>query len=160
MPHLHEKIDFVSSVYIVNGDAVLLRKHDKYKMWLPPGGHIELDEDPSEAATREVKEEVGLDITLSGITSLTLQSDAADPSRDGRDIVVPYFINRHQVNETHEHISFEYFATANSRVVTQEEKELSDDIQWFTKDMLENPEYDIPKRVVRYAKKALEVLGT
>lgn len=87
MPHLHEKIDFVSSVYIVNGDAVLLRKHDKYKMWLPPGGHIELDEDPSEAAIREAKEEVGLDVTLSGITPLTPQSDAVDPSREGRDIV-------------------------------------------------------------------------
>ena len=60
MPHVHEKIDFTASVFIVNGDAVLLGKHEKFHRWLQPGGHIELDEDPNEAALREVKEETGL----------------------------------------------------------------------------------------------------
>ena len=45
MAHIHEKIDYAGDVLIVNGDAVLLRMHDKYDMWLPPGGHVELDED-------------------------------------------------------------------------------------------------------------------
>ncbi len=62
MPHIHEKIDFTVEVFIVYDNKVLLRKHDKYKKWLSIGGHIELDEDPNQAAIREVKEEVGLDI--------------------------------------------------------------------------------------------------
>jgi ADP-ribose pyrophosphatase YjhB (NUDIX family) len=66
MPHIHEKIDFVSDVFIVNNNSVLLRKHDKYKIWLPPGGHVELDEDMEEAALREVQEEVGLAVVLVG----------------------------------------------------------------------------------------------
>ena len=66
MPHIHEKIDFTVEVFIVHKDKVLLRMHDKYKKWMSVGGHIELHEDPVEAAHREVKEEVGLDIELVG----------------------------------------------------------------------------------------------
>ena len=64
MPHIHEKIDFTSEVFIVYQDKVLLRIHDKYGRWLSIGGHIELDEDPVQAAIREAKEEVGLDIEI------------------------------------------------------------------------------------------------
>ena len=68
MPHIHEKIDYAGDVLIVNGDAVLLRMHDKYDMWLPPGGHVELDEDFVEAAIREAKEEAGVDIKKQDLT--------------------------------------------------------------------------------------------
>ncbi len=66
MPHIHDTIDFTVEAFVVHNDKVLLRKHDKYKIWLSVGGHIELDEDPNQAAFREVKEEVGLDIELIG----------------------------------------------------------------------------------------------
>jgi len=55
MPHIHDKIDFTVEVFVVHQKAVLLRRHDKYKIWLSVGGHIELDEDPNQAAIREVK---------------------------------------------------------------------------------------------------------
>lgn len=64
MPHIHEKIDMVVDVFIVHNGRVLLRKHDKYHTWLGPGGHIELDEDPNEAALREMQEEAGLGVRL------------------------------------------------------------------------------------------------
>ena len=57
-------MDFCAETFIVYKNTVLLRKHDKLKRWLSVGGHIELYEDPSEAAVREVKEEVGLDVEL------------------------------------------------------------------------------------------------
>ena len=41
MSHIHEKIDFTITVYIVYGNKVLLRHHDKYDFWLGVGGHIE-----------------------------------------------------------------------------------------------------------------------
>ena len=53
-----------ATVYVVNGDRVLLHQHKKYKTWFPLGGHIEEDEFPHEAAMREVKEESGLAVTL------------------------------------------------------------------------------------------------
>jgi len=64
MPHIHKLIDFTVEVFIVHKHKVLLRRHDKYKKWLSIGGHIELHEDPVEAAIREVKEEVGLEVEV------------------------------------------------------------------------------------------------
>lgn len=38
----------------------LLHKHRKLGFWLPPGGHIDPNEEPHEAVIREVLEETGL----------------------------------------------------------------------------------------------------
>jgi len=53
MSHIHEKIDFTVEVFIVYKNKVLLRMHDKHHRWLSVGGHIELDEDPIQAAMRD-----------------------------------------------------------------------------------------------------------
>ena len=57
MPHIHDLIDFIVDAYIVHNNSVLLILHKKLKIWLPIGGHIELNEDPDEALMREIKEE-------------------------------------------------------------------------------------------------------
>lgn len=154
MPHINEKLDFVSDVFIVHENKVLLRKHDKYKVWLSVGGHIELGEDPTEAAIREAKEEVGLDITLVGNVTAV-----GDPKK-GKELLVPRFINRHWVNETHEHVSFIYFATTESTDIRQGETEISEDIRWFTKNELDDPTFGILEGVKFHAKSALEALRT
>lgn len=56
------KREFTASVYIIHEHKVLLIAHKKLNKWLSPGGHIEENETPGEAAKREVKEETGLDI--------------------------------------------------------------------------------------------------
>lgn len=66
MPHIHEKIDFTVSLFIVQDGKVLVIHHKKLGQWLPIGGHIELDEDPEQAAYREAREESGLEIELIG----------------------------------------------------------------------------------------------
>jgi 8-oxo-dGTP pyrophosphatase MutT (NUDIX family) len=152
MPHIHEKIDFAADVFIVNKDAVLLRMHDKYGTWFPPGGHVELDEDPAEAAVREAKEEVGLDVTLVG-------KKPADFEDGEREVLVPEFINRHKINDTHEHVSFVYFGTSESRDITQGETEISSNIKWFTKEELADSQYAVWPRVQNYARAALEALS-
>ena len=50
---------FTVAVFVVWEGKVLLHRHRKLGMWLPPGGHIEENELPDEAAVREVLEEVG-----------------------------------------------------------------------------------------------------
>ena len=55
---------FTSTGYIVHRDAVLLHWHLKLKTWLPPGGHIEPDEDPVQAVVREALEETGIEVTV------------------------------------------------------------------------------------------------
>lgn len=53
---------FVSTCYILDQNKFLLLFHLKHQKWLPPGGHIEANETPPEAARREVMEETGLEI--------------------------------------------------------------------------------------------------
>ena len=141
MPHIHEKIDFIAEAYIVHGGKVLLRQHDKYKIWAPVGGHIELDEDPTQTAVREAKEEVGLDIEIVG----------AIPTKnfdDSKDLVPPRFMNRHRINETHEHVSFLYFATTkNAEIEQSDADEISDDIRWLTHEQLDDPSLGISERI-------------
>ena len=52
---------FTVSGFVVDGDRTLLHWHPKLSIWLPPGGHIDPDEDPVEAVLREVREETGID---------------------------------------------------------------------------------------------------
>ena len=51
-------------VYFVPVDAanrcLLLGDHRKSGLWLPPGGHVEDDEDPRQAVIREAREELGI----------------------------------------------------------------------------------------------------
>jgi 8-oxo-dGTP pyrophosphatase MutT (NUDIX family) len=55
---------FTATVYIFHESKVLLHHHAKLGKWLPPGGHIEANETPPEAARREVREETGLEISF------------------------------------------------------------------------------------------------
>lgn len=151
MPHIHEKIDYAGDVFIVNEDAVLLRMHEKYDMWLPPGGHVELDEDIVEAALREAKEETGLDVTLLGTAP-----EAVDEGE--RELLIPRFINRHPVSDTHEHISFIYFGTSENRDLAPAEGEKTDGFMWFTKEDLADDSCGVTARVRHYAIAALEAV--
>jgi 8-oxo-dGTP diphosphatase len=52
-------------VYFVPVDAagrcLLLGDHRKSGLWLPPGGHVEVGEDPRAAVRREAEEELGIE---------------------------------------------------------------------------------------------------
>ncbi|MGE5561672.1 MAG: GNAT family N-acetyltransferase [Chloroflexota bacterium] len=58
--------EFAVAVFVVHGRSTLLLLHRKMNMWLPPGGHVEAGELPTEAAVREVREETGLAVELIG----------------------------------------------------------------------------------------------
>ena len=54
---------FTATAYVVHDGHVALHWHPKVKAWLPPGGHIEENEDPVQAVLRESaarEEETGL----------------------------------------------------------------------------------------------------
>ncbi|MEK7608235.1 MAG: NUDIX domain-containing protein [Patescibacteria group bacterium] len=153
MPHIHEKIDFTVEVFIVYNNTVLLRKHDKYKLWLSVGGHIELDEDPNQAAVREVKEEVSLDIEIAG-TKLKFNEDNYE------ELLPPRFLNRHRINESHEHVTMVYFAKTETDRIVQGSDEASESLRWFTAKELDDPQYGIKESVRHCAKSALEELSS
>ena len=55
---------FTVSGFVVHAGQVLLHWHPKVRAWLPPGGHIDANEDPTEAVVREVDEETGLRVEV------------------------------------------------------------------------------------------------
>ena len=53
-----------ATAYIVANGRTLLLWHHKLLMWLPPGGHLEANEDPVQGALREALEESGLAVRV------------------------------------------------------------------------------------------------
>ncbi len=51
---------FTATGYVTHRGRALLHWHPKVKAMLPPGGHIEVGEDPVTAVLREILEETGL----------------------------------------------------------------------------------------------------
>jgi len=154
MPHIHEKIDFTVDAYIVRGNKVLLRYHDKFDLWLAVGGHIELDENPNQAILREVKEEVGLDVTLYDKSART-----GGLNNKYKELIPPMFLNIHYINEIHQHCSMVYFATSKSEsVMPLEEEDRSDRCIWCTKeDLIKFTELE--PTIKFYALEALRILA-
>ncbi|NQV91290.1 NUDIX domain-containing protein [Candidatus Woesearchaeota archaeon] len=154
MAHIHYKIDLTAEVFIVFQNKVLLRKHDKYHIWLSVGGHIEIDEDPNQAAIREVKEEVGLNIELFHEKNYELTN-----LQGYKELIPPQFMNRHRINDCHEHVSLVYFAKSDTDQLILCENEKSSGCKWFAKEDLEDPKLELNTNIKMYAKKALEKLS-
>lgn len=152
MSHIHDKIDFTVGVFVVYKDKVLLRLHEKYHLWLSVGGHVDLGEDPTEAAVGEVKEEVGLDVKLWGGNKKFLGNRKVN---DYKELIPPVGMNRHRISPTHEHVDFTYFATSTTDKVIPENHD--DEWKWLTKDELSSQ--DILPDIKFYAELALEKLN-
>ncbi|MCA1838684.1 MAG: NUDIX domain-containing protein, partial [Actinobacteria bacterium] len=98
----HSRRHFTVAVFVVWEGKVLLHFHRKLGMWLPPGGHIERDELPDDAAVREVFEETGLRVELIG----EKREDVLDPVQLHR----PAGVQLENIEPGHQHIDLIYFA--------------------------------------------------
>lgn len=99
------KRHFTATAFVVRGDATLLHWHKRLGQWMPPGGHVEEDELPTEAALREVREETGL---VCEIVSTSPDLRFAYPKQ----IPAPYTILLEDIpgpDEPHQHIDLIYF---------------------------------------------------
>ena len=146
MANIHEKIDFTVAIFVVHDEKILLIHHRKLDKWLPLGGHVELDEDPEQAALREAKEESGLDVELLGERPPTTGPGT-------RALITPRFLDIHRITDIHEHIGMMYWARPKNGTLTLAAAE-HHDIRWCSAtdlDTLQPPMSDAVKWYCRAA---------
>ena len=148
MAHIHEKIDFTVAIFVVQQSKVLLIHHRNLDKWLPLGGHIELHEDPEEAALREAIEESGLEIEILG--------ERPPTSGDGtRALIPPRFLDIHRITDTHQHIGMIYWARVKNGTVSLATEE-HHHIRWCSADELDALQPPMSDAVKWYCRKAIE----
>src|SRR5436190_20353495 len=151
MPHIHEKIDFTVAVFVVHAGRVLLVHHRKLDQWLPLGGHIELDEDPEQAALREAREESGFEVELLGERPPTTEPGT-------RALIGPRFLDIHRINDTHEHIGMIYWARPKRGQLALAGDE-HHDIRWCLGEELDEMQPPMTNAVKWYCRKAIEEIS-
>ena len=120
---------FVSVVDPDGNGRTLLHWHAKNRMWLPPGGHVEADEDTIQAVHREVLEETGLTVE---ILPTAAAFDYADPPQLPAPVTIMVEdIVEHPVDGPHQHIDSIYFTRPEP-----EEQEVAPGWVWVTAETL------------------------
>ena len=97
---------FTATGFVVHDGCVPLHWHPKVRAWLPPGGHVEANEDPVQAVLREILEETG-------IIAEVVPSSPPIGLRYPTEVIPPYTIMVEDIHDPsdgyHQHIDMIYF---------------------------------------------------
>jgi 8-oxo-dGTP pyrophosphatase MutT (NUDIX family) len=160
------KICYTAAAVLIHNDKVLLVKHKKLNKWFSPGGHIEPDELPHQAAERECLEETGVRVRAidGGITMTPGGATApfADQNIASELLVRPFVLDLHWVSQENyatrlkssdptqrvttglwpkgceQHIVFLYLVQPVDGVQTTMDKNESDELGWFSIEEIES----------------------
>ncbi len=111
--------------FVVWQGRTLLHWHRKERLWLPPGGHVEPNEDPLQAVLREVEEETGLQVEIFG-------SPPPLPFANVTQLPSPVTVLVFDVvgdGVRHQHIDFDYFCRP---LAPPPERFPDPTMRWFT----------------------------
>lgn len=118
-------------------EHVLLVHHNKIGKWLYPGGHVDANQTPSEAAVREVEEETGV---RASVVSDPLFAHPAITVH-----AVPYAVLEMDVRDSrvgdHRHIDMVYVLRAVSTKLTPQTEEVGE-VRWVP--VADIAEFDTP----------------
>ncbi len=133
--------EFTTAVYIIENERALLIFHRKLQKWLPPGGHIDPNETPPEAAVREALEETGLHVEL------TRQENIWVEHWNAKSFERPYMclleeIPEHKGVPAHQHIDMVYIARPVKGTLLENPEETAG-LRWFSWEEIEALESDI-----------------
>jgi len=109
-------------------NEILMIKHNKLKVWLPPGGHIDENELPDDALLREIYEETGIKAKIMpDKQGLSILNEGC------RELARPFAILLENIegDGTHNHIDLVYLCAAESEELAPQESEVSG-IGWFS----------------------------
>lgn len=166
MPHIHTEhaqFDNTVTAYIMlmepqKPPRILLHKHRKLGVYLPVGGHVELNETPWQAMAHEIEEESGYTLAelqiLQPAVRLGLMDEVAVHPQ-------PMLLNSHAFDSRsdHFHSDISYPFIAHAKPAKQPSDGESNDIRWLTYDELEAlPSTDIYNNSKRTALFGLGVI--
>jgi 8-oxo-dGTP pyrophosphatase MutT (NUDIX family) len=132
---------WTATAYILDEGRVLLIYHRKLQKWLPPGGHLEPNELPSEGAIREAREETGLDIEL------ILEENCWIERWNANSFPRPYLclleeIPAHGEHPPHQHVDMIYLARPIGGQLKENGLE-TEGLRWFSLEQVEALNSDI-----------------
>ncbi len=143
---------FTATTYLFTPDfsRTLFLYHKKLASWLPPGGHIEENESPEEAARREIKEEIG-DINPKFI----LNSKYGRVDNRAEYMLLPHHLIMEKIEENHYHMDFIFYAViAHEEWLSPENLEL----RWFTYEEM-SEEKNIFENVREMAEQGFQLIA-
>ncbi|MCL2834155.1 MAG: NUDIX domain-containing protein [Treponema sp.] len=131
---------------------ILMIRHKKLNVWLPPGGHIEDNELPQEAVLREVLEETGIRSKVLQVSSQLSLSD-----NHCRELERPFILLLEDIegDGLHNHIDMVFICKALSEELNMQKSEVND-IGWFNIDQIY--QLETFENVIQSIKKAFECL--
>lgn len=160
------KICFTASGILIHQNRVLLIKHKKLQVWLNPGGHLEGDEVPHQAAEREFFEETG--VKVRAINPFKMPEV---PNTECQFFPAPFSINLHWVSHENyerrlagkshdplwsrgceQHYNTMHLVTPVEGVEFQQNHQETEGIAWYNRDEVHKLEmYDEVKAEIQVA---------
>ena len=119
---------FTATAFVVHEGSVALHWHPKVGAWLPPGGHVEDNEDPVQAVLREIEEETGLVAEIVPTASL-LDIGCQEQVQPPFTIVIEDIHD--PVSGYHQHIDMIYFCRPKGPVGP-----LADGWRWVAREQI------------------------
>jgi 8-oxo-dGTP pyrophosphatase MutT (NUDIX family) len=152
---------FVATVYLVSDGAICLHEHERLGMWLPPGGHIDRDELPHEAALREAREETGLEVQLVAETG-ELESETTTSLPEPQHFLLEDIDVHEDGRVGHRHVDFVFYGHAASRDINPDGHDEADpDLwEWFTPADLRERADELADDVVEAGLRAIETVSS
>lgn len=111
---------------------ILLIRHKKLGIWLPPGGHVEPNETPDHAVLREIYEETGIEAALLPNGEAT---DAGDEY--AKVLATPFSVYDEDIlaQKKHFHIDLIYLCVAKTSVLQANLTE-TEGLAWFREEQI------------------------
>ncbi|HET7769861.1 MAG TPA: NUDIX domain-containing protein [Chloroflexota bacterium] len=150
--------EFTVAVFVVHEERILLHRHKRLGLWLPPGGHIDEGELPDEAAIRETLEESGVRIQLVDGPLRLPAGHRVAPHEPAR-LCQPIGIQLEDIGPGHQHIDLIYAAlpvSAEPEALVAEEG--SSDLGWYGRE--DWVRLDVTGEVRGWAEAALAVVSS